>query len=77
MDRHQLTLQGLQLGIQHLAHAGVERLPGKLGRRRHQQHITLFATGQALATQHQIKRLVPGHILQPQGDIALHRVAGD
>ncbi|MNM64789.1 hypothetical protein D3C81_762000 [compost metagenome] len=77
MDRHQLAPQGLQLRIQHLAHPGVERLPGEFGRRRHKQHIALLVAGQALAAQHQIQRLVPRHVLQAQGDAALHRVAGD
>ncbi|MNZ35865.1 hypothetical protein D3C78_532720 [compost metagenome] len=77
MDGQQLPTQRLQLRIQRLAHTGIDRLRGKLGRRRHQQHIALLTPGQALAAQHQVQRLVPWHILQAQGDATLHGIAGD
>ncbi|MNJ32768.1 hypothetical protein D3C77_274420 [compost metagenome] len=52
-------------------------LPGQFARRRHQQDIALATFLQPLATQHQIQRLFPGHLLQTQGDPALHRITGD
>ncbi|MNP46814.1 hypothetical protein D3C76_1408380 [compost metagenome] len=55
----------------------IERLRGKRCRRRHQQHIALLLPSKALAAQHQVKGLVPGHVLQPQGHVALHVIAGN
>ena len=49
---------------------------GNFIRWRYQQHITYLALVQALGFQDQIQRLIPGHILQAQGNIALHRVTG-
>ncbi|MNG03722.1 hypothetical protein D3C84_868130 [compost metagenome] len=31
---------------------------------------------QALAAQHQVQRVIPGHILQTQSHLALHRITG-
>src|SRR5690606_20107920 len=61
----------LLLGFQLLAFAG-----GNFLGRRDQQHITDLALVQALGFQYQVQRLVPGHVLQAQGDTALHRVTG-
>ncbi|MNE83129.1 hypothetical protein D3C80_1799190 [compost metagenome] len=52
-------------------------LARQLTRRHHQQHIAFHAFFQALATQHQIQRLLPWHLMQTQGYLALHRIAGD
>ena len=64
-DRDQFTLQWLD----------ALDLPSELCHRSNQQHIPLPAPAQALAAQHQIKRLLPGHVFQAQGNPSLHRVA--
>ena len=55
----------LLLALQFLLFAG-----GDFVRRCHQQHIAYFALIQALGLEDQIQRLIPGHALQPQGDLA-------
>ncbi len=72
----QLATQRRQFGdlllrLQFLAFAG-----GNLIGRRHQQHVTDLSFVQALGFQHQVQRLIPRHVLQAQGNAALHRVAG-
>ena len=49
---------------------------GDFVRRRHQQHVADLALIQALGLEDQIQRLVPGHALQPQGDLAADGVGG-
>ncbi|KAF1027315.1 MAG: hypothetical protein GAK37_02455 [Pseudomonas sp.] len=44
---------------------------------RHQQHVCGHALVQAFGLQHQVQRLIPGHVLEPQGDRALYLVTGD
>ena len=38
-------------------------------------HVAFLALVEALGAQHDVERLVPGHVLQAQRDVALHRVA--
>ncbi len=40
------------------------------------QHVAVLAHAQALALQDDVQRLVPGHVLQPQGHAAGHGIAG-
>ncbi|MNI58195.1 hypothetical protein D3C73_1132950 [compost metagenome] len=75
--RQQLAAQRLRLGVQLQAYTRSQGLFGQLSRWRHQQHLALFPPAQPLAAQHQFQSLIPGNILQTQGNAALHRVAGD
>ena len=50
---------------------------GQLRLRCNPDHATITTLVQALGTQHDVQCLVPRHIDQTQGHIALHRVRGD
>ena len=67
-----LEVANLRLGLkQHL-------FPGRqLVARRNPDHIAILAHVQTLGLKNDVERLVPGHILQAQGEVALHRIAGD
>ena len=76
VDLDQLTTQRGQFGdlllrLQLLALAG-----GNFLGRSNQQHVTDLTLVQTLGLEYQIQRLVPGHVLQTQGDAALHSVTG-
>ncbi len=49
---------------------------GQLGLRADPDHAAIASLVQALGTQHDVQCLVPRHVDQAQGHIALHRVGG-
>ena len=78
------------LGVVDLQVLGAQRrellhvLPGRqlrllarrqLRLRRDDDDVVLLALVEALGAQHDVQRLVPGHVLQAQRDVAAHRVA--
>jgi hypothetical protein len=71
LGAHRLQVRNLLLGFQ---------IGLLLGRqfflRRDPQHIARLAHAQALGLQDDVQGLIPGHILQAQGDVAGHGVAG-
>ncbi len=50
---------------------------GQFAGRRHHDDVAFLTAGQAMALEYQIESLVPGHVLQIEGHLASHAVAGD
>lgn len=72
----QFPTQWRQLGDLLLRFQLLALTGGDLVGRGHQEHVAELALVQALGLQHQVQRLVPRHVLQAQGDIALHGIRG-
>ncbi|SVJ58119.1 Uncharacterised protein [Klebsiella pneumoniae] len=72
----QFPAQWRQLGDLLLRFQLLALTGGDLVGRGHQQYVAELALVQALGLQYQVQRLVPRHVLQAQGDIALHGIRG-